>query len=163
MGSRLGGAWVLARSDVDTLRTVIARRIGLATTAGRVVMDEAGVSFDVSLDFAATLAAVGAAHRTLQEAFDVAQTRRPTGPRLTVPTWPAVPAALDLANPPVADAPPRAARALGVARYLDQLVENWDKLEDIRTNRSFMKATAGDAVSSDPEPKLLPFVLDGSR
>ena len=39
----------------------------------------------------------------------------------------------------------------------------WDKLEDIRTNRSVLKAATGDSVNSDPEPQLLPFVLLGSR
>ena len=111
MNDRLCGAWTLEHDDVDTLHTVIARRIGLATTAGQAALDKAGASFDVALDLAGTLAAVDAARTTLQAAFDVAQKKRPTGQRLTIPTWPDVPASVDLDNPPVADAPPRAARA----------------------------------------------------
>ncbi|HVA60946.1 MAG TPA: hypothetical protein VNG13_10495 [Mycobacteriales bacterium] len=42
MNDRICGAWRLAHSDVDTLHSVIARRIGLATTAGQVGLDKAG-------------------------------------------------------------------------------------------------------------------------
>jgi len=163
MGDRLCGAWTLEHSDVDTLEKVIARRIGLATTAGQVALDKASASFDVGLDLDGTLDAVDAARAALMVAFDAAQKRRPTGQRLAVSRWPDVPEALDLDHPPVADALPRAARALGTARYVDRLVETWDKLEDIRTNRSVLNAAAGDSVSPNPEPQLLPFVLNGAR
>jgi len=42
---------------------------------------------------------------------------------------------------------------------VDRLIETWDELEDIRTNLSVLNAAAGGSVSSDREPRVLPFVL----
>jgi hypothetical protein len=146
--SRLCGAWVLEGADVSkTLLSLTATRAALFTADGQMILKEHDVAIDRVLDVAATLAAVVAIRDDLQAAYaEVATTKK----SLTAPRWPTLPDPLDVETAQVPGGDPRTSRALGIARWLNELCRAWEAVEDERLKRSYMRALGGTADRALP-------------
>lgn len=141
--SRLCGAWVLDGDDVSkTLLALTATRVSLFTADGQVILKEHEVATDRSLDLESTLAAVVAIRDDLQAAYTEAATTKKS---LTAPRWPTLPDPLDVETAQTPGGDPRTSRALGIARWLNDLCQAWDTVEDERLKRSYMRALGGTA------------------
>lgn len=151
--SRLCGAWVLDPDDTSTIDRVVAGRIGLLTGPGAAALRTAGLAVYPQLDLEATWRAAAAELTALQPAFDTQQAARPGGKRLTPPVWPILPELLDLDDPESPAGPPAPFRALGIARWLEQLCGRWGELEGTRLARPQLRDLGG------PAPRPLPLAL----
>ena len=158
MNSRLVGAWMLPYSDVDDLRNVIARRIGVPTPAGVNALNHLGLTFDVTLDLLRTEAAVQQAHTDLRDAFATQVAARVKGQRLITPAWPTLPPPISL-NRPVTGTEVPQANTLAIARDFTRFVGAWDHLERIRLSHPKLH---GDPVSAHLTAQPLPYILEGT-
>jgi hypothetical protein len=149
--SRLSGAWVVDGSDRgETLQALTATRVALFTADGEMALKEHEVATQRVLDPEATLAAVIAVRDELQAAYKEAATTKKS---LTAPRWPTLPEPLDIEAVHLPGGDPRTARALGIARWLNDLCRSWDAVEDERLKRSYMRELGG------PADRPLPAVI----
>lgn len=156
--SRLCGAWVLDGDDVaKTLLALTATRTILYTVDGQSVLREHRVPIERVLDTEGTLAAVAAVRDELQAVYAEAATTKKS---LTAPRWPNLPEALDVETAEAPGGDRRTSRALGIARWLNELCRAWDAVEDERLKRSYMRALGGTtdralpAVISTEQPSV---------
>lgn len=146
--SRLCGAWALDSAERQTtLRTLIATRTTVCTAAGQSMLDKLELSADRVLDIEATLAAVIAARDELQSAYEKAAATRKT---LVPPRWPALPEPLDVETAHATADDPRTSRALGIARWFNDLCIAWDGVEEQRLARPYMRSLGGSAARPLP-------------
>jgi hypothetical protein len=149
--SRLCGAWVVDGDDrAKTLHALTATRVVLSTADGEMALKEHEVATERVLDIEATLAAVIAVRDELQAAYEQAATTKKS---LTPPRWPTLPQPLDIEAAHVPGGDPRTARALGIARWLNDVCRAWDAVEDERLKRTYMRALGG------PDDRPLPAVI----
>ncbi len=152
--SRLCGAWIVDGDDrAKTLHALTATRVALFTADGEMALKEYEVATERVLDLEATLTAVVAVRDDLQAAYEEAAT---TKKNLTPPRWPTLPELLDIEVVHLAGGDPRTARALGIARWLNDLCRAWDAVEDERLKRSYMRPLGG------PADRPLPAVIGGA-
>jgi hypothetical protein len=156
--SRLCGAWVLDAPDsAQTLQTLTASRMTLATASGWSLLDEHHIVCGESLDVEATRGAVLDSRDELQAAYEHAVATRKNGRALTPPRWPALPGPLDVETAETVAGDPRAARALALARWFNDLCVAWDAVEEQRLSRSYLRSLGG------PSARVLPVVLQPAR
>jgi hypothetical protein len=149
--SRLSGAWVVDGADrARTLHALTATRVALSTADGEMALKEHEVATDRVLDIEATLTTVVAVRDELQAAYEEAAT---TKKNLTPPRGPTLPEPLDIDAVRLVGGDPRTARALGIARWLNDLCRAWDAVEDERLKRSYMRPLGG------PADRPLPAVI----
>jgi hypothetical protein len=151
--SRMCSAWTVAPGDTETLDNLLARQVGLATSAGALALKVAHVPPRPLIDAAATLARITGEMATLETAFAATQAKRKASHQLVPPHWPTLPPPIDLESPPRIDAPEDVHNALSIARWLDALCERWSDLEDIRIARPALHDLGGPA--SRPVPLVL--------
>ena len=149
--ARMAGAWVLATVVLedavvpeDAVTLLRGRRV-LATAEGRAAVEEFGVPIDGFVDPDATLAGIGEEVAALQEAFETAVAGRKA--KLVNPSWPASPAALDVA---AGDDAEGVAVVLGIARWLEGLAKTWERVEAQRATRTFLLPDVGKQRRSLP-------------
>lgn len=148
--SRLGGAWVLDTPELrDKLVDLVGGRVVLATAAGGVAVAAAGAEPAATLDIGATHTAVEAERDLLQQAFEQATLAR-KGKGLIAPAWPTLPEPLDPETAAAVTEQPQVARALGIARWLADLCRSWDRIEELRLARSYLRPLGGDSSRALP-------------
>ncbi|MCW2898707.1 MAG: hypothetical protein JWO67_972 [Streptosporangiaceae bacterium] len=146
--SRLCGAWVLDGDDVPkALFALTATRTIVSTADGQSVLGEHQVPIERVLDSEATLAAIVAVRDELQAVYAEAAT---TKKGLTAPRWPNLPETLSVETAAAPGGDSRTSRALGIARWLNELCRAWDAIEDERLKRSYMRALGGTADRALP-------------
>jgi hypothetical protein len=156
--SRLSGAWVLDGADrAETLRALTATRATVSTAAGQSVLDELKVAADRVLDLEATLTAVVTVRDELQGAYEDAAATKKNGRSLIAPRWPALPDPLDVETVEVPAGDSRTSRALGIARWLNELCTAWDAVEEQRLARPYMRTLGG------PAARVLPAVIRNAQ
>lgn len=149
--SRMCGAWVFDESGCSpTLTNLTASRLIVATVAGKSIMDGNRVSAHRVVDVVGTRAAVAAERDQLQTVYERAATARKNGRNLIAPTWPTLPDEVDVEqiSAPAGDA--RAGRSLAIARWLDDLCAAWDRIEEQRLARSYLRRIGGPIERSLP-------------
>jgi hypothetical protein len=93
------------------------------------------------IDLGQVVDAIAVEIRRLQTAFDAASEASKS--KLIAPTWPRLPAVLDLDNPPRdSNAPDDVAVALGIARWLEAVALAWESLEGQRLARKYLRDKA---------------------
>ena len=148
--SRLGGAWVLDTDELrDRLGDLVDGRVVLTTAAGRAAVDAAAVTPVATLHLEATWRAVVAERDLLQQAFEEATLAR-KGKGLIAPAWPTVPELLDPETAVAVTENTQVARALGIARWLADLCRSWDRIEELRLARSYLRELGGDTSRALP-------------
>ncbi|MBP2473327.1 hypothetical protein JOF53_002199 [Crossiella equi] len=130
---RLTGAWVVPPEDRDKIAALLENRRTLATAEGAKTLASLAIQVPL-LDPATALAAVEAERDALQAKYDAL----PQPHTFTAPTWPDLPAPLDLANPPSGDGVPPTQVALAVARWLSGLTDTWERIERERITRKYL-------------------------
>lgn len=144
-GARKTGAWELSRTAenfVEILDALLFDRMVVATEAGRAVVDAAGVTGFRWVDLDATRQEVEQIRDEYQQVFDVEQQSRTKSQQMRELQWPALPAPLDLENPPpAAGQNPEAdvGRCLAIAAWVDQLVRAFEDIESAADNRSVLR------------------------
>lgn len=134
--SRMCGAWVIT-NEADKVELLTRDRLLVATPAGAAAIRSAGGAAAGTVDLAGTVNNVASEQDRLQAIYDsLPASRRKT---LAAPSWPHVPAAVDLSEPPKADnTDPVVAVALGLARFLERLANAWADGERERIARSYL-------------------------
>ncbi|MEK6442154.1 hypothetical protein [Pseudonocardia sp. T1-2H] len=156
--SRLCGAWVLDAADsAPTLQTLTVSRMTLATASGWSLLNEHEIVCDEALNIEATRDAVLGIRDELQSAYEHAVATRKNGRALTPLRWPAMPGPLDVETAETSVGDPRAARALALARWFNDLCVAWEAVEEQRLSRSYLRSLGG------PSARVLPVVLQAAR
>jgi hypothetical protein len=144
-GARKVGAWELSRTSdtfADDLEALLFARMVVATSAGRQVVEEAGLADQRWVDLAATLSAVTAIRDQYQEVFDAEQSGRTKSKRMRDLQWPVLPAPIDIDKPPAARSQQSGAsvgKALAIASWVDALVRAFEDIEAIRSDRTMLR------------------------
>jgi hypothetical protein len=137
--STMAGAWVLP-SDDERIDGLLVGRL-LVTTDGAVGRFSGGA------DAAALAKAVQGEVDALDQAFTAHLATLPSSRRQLVrPRWPRVPA---VATPTTAG-DPVASEALGLARWLSDLLVAWGEVEGLRPARPFLVPHGGAAARAYP-------------
>lgn len=145
---RLCGAWVTGDDDdgARTVELVSRERMVLATQSGVSALDRVAARPFGFLDLAATVANIRAERDQLQHLYEQQSLKT-----LVAPRWPALPAMIDMEEPPLApEASPEVAAALGVARWLEQLAKVWVEIESQRLRRPYLAEAGGLSVRPCP-------------
>lgn len=131
--SRLTGAWTLDINEGCKIRLLVAERRVLSTSSGKEALGRLGITVPVLISAAATRARLLSERDELQTAYE-AQGRKD----LVAPTWPLLPAPIDMQNPPSAKSPEPTQVALALARWLAQVATVWEQIEAQRVVRAYM-------------------------
>lgn len=154
--SRLCGAWVLPVGTEAELFNLLSGRLLLATEAGARRIDRSVVDTCGMVDADATVAAVTTIRAELDAAYQVKRAETPKGKKGPVPpAWPETPVRLDREDPPLPYEPEPVGRAVGIARWFDRLCRAWDRIEQQRLARTYMRHLGG------PTHRLLPVATAG--
>lgn len=132
--SRMAGAWVFGAAEQEIIASLVTDRRVLATSTGEHASAQLGISVSHFIEPPATVANLIAERDTLQAMYEA----HPRMANLVAPNWPFVPPAVDPQDPPMAEAPGRTRRALGLARWLETIAQTWDRIERERAMRSYM-------------------------
>ena len=137
--SRMCGAWVLAANEYAKPKLLTQARYLVATPAGDKALDRASAHDNRGVvDLAATVTVVELEITRLQIVFERAAATSKSS--LVAPTWPPLPKAIDLGQPPVdVKAPQNVAVTLGIARWLEAVALVWESLERQRLIRKYMR------------------------
>ncbi len=153
---RLCGAWVLDRDD-DRVAGLVTGRYVVATHGGHALVQERGIGEGVQLNLDGTLLAVREEVARLQTIFERENDARIASKKLKAPSWPVLPAGLDIERPHTAPSDSTTGevgnRALDIAHWINALCACWDEVEDQRMARPWMSALDGS------DRRLLPAVL----
>lgn len=147
--SRLCGAWILDEDGPEqTLRSLTAGRVIVATTTGQSLLEAQQIAPARILDAEATLTAAVATRDELQAAYEDAEAHRRT--TLTPPRWPSLPQPLDTETASTPGGDPATSGALGIGRWLQALCAAWDTIEEQRLARPYMRRVGGLATRGLP-------------
>jgi hypothetical protein len=147
--TRMCGAWVIESTDSDTLTNLTQDRYVVATPAGAKACDRADARTHRGvIDLDRVVNAITSEIHRLQTVFDTASARSKS--KLITPSWPRIPAVLDLENPPRdSNAPDDVAIALAIARWLEAVALAWESVEQQRMARKHLR---GKATNRRPLP-----------
>lgn len=150
--SRLCGAWTFQPASTQVIETLTYQRMTWATEPGLHALKSLRVPIQRHFDVAATLALMHADRDRHKEAFEAEQASRTPSKRLQTPHWPLYPDPIDI-DQPISVPPgesPTIARALEVARWLDQLCSQWESFEELRLSSSWLSALEGPGTRGLP-------------
>ncbi|TDZ93473.1 hypothetical protein CCUG60885_03076 [Mycobacteroides salmoniphilum] len=152
--SRMCGAWVL-NDEPHKLELLTHRKLVITTPSGAKALNATSSHPSGILDLDQTTKNIAAERDRLQCTYDgLPASRKKT---LVAPRWPHLPDAIDLGNAPRArSADTTVARALGIARGVDELATAWAGIERQRLARTYL---TDEAPSQPQEARNLPFAL----
>lgn len=147
---RLSGAWILDDRHDDTVRTLTADRHVLTTAAGAAALRRTGQLDWAVLQPDRMMRSVITEWHAILAAHHQANIDRKPGALLVAPRLPALPAPINVENPPKAATLPDAPRALLIARQLDAWCEVWADIEERRLSRRYLRQLFGEIMRSVP-------------
>lgn len=148
--SRLGGAWVLDTAVLqDQLPHLLAGRLVVTTAAGRTLLEQQHCPVVGHVDVAALHAAIVAERDRLQLANEDT-VAKPGKANLVAPAWSALPEPMEVDTASTQSGDPVAARALAIAQHLLRLCNAWERIEEQRLARGYMRQHGG------PQQRPLP-------
>lgn len=144
-GDRLCGAWSLSKNDREfsnTLHSLVAERMVVATTDGKALLNEAAITNCRWIDINASLASIQAMRDECQEMFEREQSERKKSNKLRDLRWPELPQPIDLENPPPAPGQANGVeirRALAIATWVASLANTFEQIESARLDRALFR------------------------
>lgn len=145
------GAWELKKDDLESVKSLTADKICLATPTGQKFLEANAKKSLLYLDANATLAGVIAERQRLEMVLATAKTRTNLKPLI----WPTQPQPLNLTKAKEPNAPKAVQRTLAIAKWLVLLSEYWESIEEIRLSRPALRKLGDGAL------RQLPLVTEG--
>lgn len=141
---RLTGAWLVPYDEADTLAGLVALRHHLLTPGGAAALADAGISSARTVvDPHMTWQRACDARTEILDAVETARAARPSLKELVVPEFASPPAPGSI--PPDLAGDPAMSVALGWARWMGALAEDWQDMETARTSRKALLTRFGPA------------------
>lgn len=147
------GAWTISRKDLQTIETVTAGKICLASPAARKFLGLNMLDDRRFLHPGATLAGVLGEQSRMNAIAETSVSQSSAKPL----RWPTSPSPLNLSKARQETAPKPVQKALAIANWLVGLAEFWESMEQVRLARPMLRKHDG------PNLRPLPLVIDSAH